>query len=199
MATGTYLNPNLSVIIPGTVTITGSVSVTSVVPGTGATNLGKAENALASNGDVGVSALAVRKNAPPSNDATNGNYSWLYTDANGAVYNTLATLISGEDQTFNRMAIEEALSFSVITTQTTTTVKSGTGRLYRLVISVPVATAVVTVYDNTAGSGTQIIPPITIGAAPVYGPFSLMVGAVFTTGLTIVTSTATMSVGVYYI
>lgn len=189
MASGTH-------IVPAQIA---SASITSIVPGTAATSLGKAEEGTPANGDTGVMQLRVRKDAPPSADAANGKYAWGLVDANGADYVTLATLISGEDQTFNRMAIEEALSFSVITTQTTTTVKSGAGRLVRLVISVPVATATVTVYDNTAGSGTQIMPPITIGAAPAYGPFSVMVGASFTTGLTIVTATATMSVGVYYL
>lgn len=196
MATGTYTNPNLNSF---TGTITGSVSVTSIVPGTGATNLGKAEDGTPVNGDTGVMTLAVRKDSPPSADAANGKYAWQLVDANGAVYTTLATLISGEDQTFNRMGIEEALSYTLITTQTTTTIKSGAGRFYRFIISVPVATATVTFYDNTAGSGTQIVPPITIGAAPVYGPFSVNVGATFSTGLTIVTGTATMTIGIYYL
>jgi hypothetical protein len=41
----------------------GDVDITSIVPGTGATNLGKAEDAPHSTGDVGVMALAVRNDA----------------------------------------------------------------------------------------------------------------------------------------
>lgn len=55
---------NLNVILAANSGVDiGDVDVTSVVPGTGATNLGKAEDAAHTTGDVGVMALAVRSDA----------------------------------------------------------------------------------------------------------------------------------------
>lgn len=61
----------------------GDVDVLSVVPGAGATNLGKAEDAAHSTGDVGVMALAVRRAADTPTSGTDGDYEPLKTDANG--------------------------------------------------------------------------------------------------------------------
>lgn len=57
-----------------------TVSVTSVTPGTGATNLGKAEDDPHSSGDVGVLALAVQK-ATPVNLGADGDYGPLQVSA----------------------------------------------------------------------------------------------------------------------
>lgn len=80
-------------------------------------------------------------------------------------------------------------SFSNITTNTTTTVKSGAGILWRIVINTKGASAnTATVYDNTAGSGTKIgtIDTVTGATGEIdYG------GVNFATGLTIVTATGT--------
>lgn len=56
-----------------------SVDVTRLAPGTAATSLGKAEDAVAASGDVGVMALVIRRDAPVS-DVTNGDYSALHVD-----------------------------------------------------------------------------------------------------------------------
>lgn len=53
-----------------------SIGVSSVVPGTGATNLGKAEDGAHTSGDVGVMALAVQK-ATPADISTEGDYTPL--------------------------------------------------------------------------------------------------------------------------
>ena len=60
----------------------GDVDVTSVVPGTGATNLGKAEDAVAGDGDTGVMLLAVRRDADAAT-AADGDYHELQVDENG--------------------------------------------------------------------------------------------------------------------
>lgn len=79
-------------------------------------------------------------------------------------------------------------SYSNITTATTTTVKSGAGVLLGVNVNTLVASATITVYDNTAGSGTKIgtitLPSTITGDDPI--PISL--GIAFTTGLTLVTS-----------
>jgi hypothetical protein len=75
----------------------GNVDVASIVPGTGATNLGKAEDAGHASGDVGVMVLSVRDDAPSAAKAAEGDYTPLLTNATGHLYaidptaNALAT------------------------------------------------------------------------------------------------------------
>ena len=72
-----------------------------------------------------------------------------------------------------------------ITTATTTVVKTGPGVLVSIVLNATNA-GTITVYDNTAGSGTKIA---TISAAaPAGASFGYL--CQFTTGLTIVTASA---------
>lgn len=61
----------------------GDVDVTSVIPGTGATNLGKAEDAGHTTGDVGVMALGVRNDADAAISGTDLDYTPLSTTAEG--------------------------------------------------------------------------------------------------------------------
>lgn len=72
----------------------GDVDVTSVIPGTGATNLGKAEDAGHTTGDTGVMALGVRTDTPNEARAdTDLDYTPLSTYRTGA----LRTAIPEED------------------------------------------------------------------------------------------------------
>lgn len=75
--------------------------------------------------------------------------------------------------------------------QATTTVKSGAGTLYAIVLnSAAIATNTTTVYDNTVASGTVIGRP---AATTATVPTTLNYGATglaFATGLTIITATA---------
>jgi hypothetical protein len=64
----------------------GDVDVTSIVPGTGATNLGKAEDAAHSDGDTGVMALAVRNDDVAALSGADGDYSPLQVNAAGSLY-----------------------------------------------------------------------------------------------------------------
>jgi hypothetical protein len=63
----------------------GDVDVTSVVPGTGATNLGKAEDAAHSSGDTGVMALAVRNDVLEALGGSDGDYASLQVTKTGAL------------------------------------------------------------------------------------------------------------------
>lgn len=80
-------------------------------------------------------------------------------------------------------------TYKNITTATTTVLKQGTGMLHRIVINNPTGT--ITVYDNTAGSGTTIagIDSTSKGTLTFDLPFSF--------GLTIVTSGATNITVIY--
>ena len=64
----------------------GDVDVTSVVPGVGATNLGKAEDAAHSSGDVGVAAMTVRQDTAAALSGTDADYQPLISDANGRLH-----------------------------------------------------------------------------------------------------------------
>lgn len=77
---------------------------------------------------------------------------------------------------------------------TTTVVKSGPGVLAAIVINTPAATGTITIYDNTAASGT-VIALITMVAGQAV---SLQYNVGFTTGLTIVTATAAGDITVVY-
>ena len=61
-------------VAPVDVTLGLSVQVTAHVPGTGATSLGKAEDAVHTSGDVGVMALGVRTDSPAARAGTDGDY-----------------------------------------------------------------------------------------------------------------------------
>lgn len=62
------------------------VDVTRVIPGTSATALGKAEDVAHASGDVGVLALAVRRDTPAVGSGTDGDNSTLNVDASGQLY-----------------------------------------------------------------------------------------------------------------
>ena len=68
--------------LPGDASNGLDVDVTRIVPGTGATNLGKAEDAAHSSGDTGVMALGVRQDADAALGA-DGDYTPLQVDSNG--------------------------------------------------------------------------------------------------------------------
>lgn len=68
------------------VDVQNAIAVSAVVPGTGATNLGKAEDATHTSGDVGVMALAVRQDTLASSTSATGDYAALKVDSLGALY-----------------------------------------------------------------------------------------------------------------
>ena len=75
-----------------------------------------------------------------------------------------------------------AFKYTNITGQATTTIKSGSGVLHTICVNTAAATETITIYDNTAGSGTKI------GTATVYGSDNhcLKYDIHFAIGLTIV-------------
>lgn len=97
---------------------------------------------------------------------------------------TLATQIEGEDSTYHRMLVAAVYNPFLISTATTTVVKSGPGRIGKIVAAGGTLGAV-TIWDNTAASGAALLPSIT----PVQGQV-LLEDIPFGTGLTIVTATA---------
>jgi len=89
----------------------------------------------------------------------------------------------------------DTFGYANITTNTTTTLKAGSGVLKRITLNDPVATGTISIFDNTAGSGTSI-GVITTPASPM--PLTLDFEVQFKVGLTIVTATAAQNITVAY-
>lgn len=87
-------------------------------------------------------------------------------------------------------------SYSYITTQTTTLVKTGAGVLHSITFNNPTATATVKIVDGLSDT-TPVIALITVPASPQ--PVSLFYDVIFTTGLTVVTGVASCNITVSYL
>lgn len=85
-------------------------------------------------------------------------------DQSGNALVSMGTDIAGEDRTNNRMRVYSPASAGYYAGNGTTTFKSGPGHFSGLYVGTPTNGATITVYDNTAGSGTKILE---IGAAAV--------------------------------
>jgi len=77
-------------------------TVSAIVPGTGATNLGKAEDVAFAGGDTGIMALAVRGDAPAATSGTDGDYEPLQVSG-GHLWVAQPKIIK-VNATFNRPA-----------------------------------------------------------------------------------------------
>ena len=89
---------------------------------------------------------------------------------------------------YNATTYPAPQSYTNIATNTTTVVKEGQGVLDAIVINTVGASAnTITVYDNTAGSGTKIA---TIDGT-LAGGTRIIYNVAFGTGLTVVTATGT--------
>jgi hypothetical protein len=97
----------------------------------------------------------------------------------------------GEDSTLDRNWGGWKASGAYISTATTTTVKSGAGVLHTIVLT-ETAAGTITIYDNTAASGTVIG---LLKASIVEGTYTF--DRAFTTGLTIVTAAASKLTATY--
>lgn len=111
---------------------------------------------------------------------------------NGTTRDRFRTITGTDGTGLGVQSVEQAgSSFANITSATTTTVKSGTGTFHKLIINTPIASATITIYNNTAGSGTKIgtitLPSVITAEAPIFLVYDLW----FSTGLTFVTSGAT--------
>ena len=90
-----------------------------------------------------------------------------------------------------------AAKFTNVAAAATTVIKSGEGILHRIVVNTALANGTLTIYDNTAGSGTKI-GTVTVPAAVLLNHFVLEFGLQFSTGLTIVGATANIDYTAVY-
>lgn len=178
---------------------TGGLVGAAVVPGTAATNLGKAEDAAHASGDTGVMALTVRSDTAAATAGTTGDYQPPITDANGATWTHEILAPTYEDNTVNKAVVEHRYTSSGVLA-TDTLVKSGAGLLHTVVIScndaAPTAGSII-IFDNTVESGTQLFNH-TFTTTP-FAPFSLLFDVTFSTGLYVgFTTTADVNCTVSY-
>jgi len=126
---------------------------TSVTPGTGATNLGKAEDAGHTTGDVGVMALAVRAASPTERSAgpTDGDYEPLAVNEVGAAWVTQTPSANGGSSTMNATSSDGGTAL----TATAQAIKASAGTLRGYYIYNPNVTAqFVQFYNTVSGSVT---------------------------------------------
>lgn len=94
------------------------------------------------------------------------------------------------------IATDQSWQYKNIAAQTTgTSIRSGQGILHSITLNKPTATSVITVYDNTAASGTKIAT-ITVPASPQ--PVTLTYDVNYYTGLEVVMATADSDITLSY-
>lgn len=105
-------------------------------------------------------------------------------------------IAAGEDLTNDIIKVEQRFNLTNISTLTTTFVKPSPGFLNCLTINTPVAGSVITLYNNTVGSGA-VIGLITLPATLLnQGPYTALYNGVCNVGLTIVTTIAASNISV---
>ena len=102
-----------------------------------------------------------------------------------------------EDNTAGRALVEQRNSYANILSTTAQVLKTGAGLLHLVTVNKPVASATITIYDNTAASGTKIAT-VTLPATLTSDTDVLQYDVAFATGLTVICSSAVMDVTVSF-
>lgn len=143
--------------VTGTVTVgthdVGSIT-TAVTPGTGASNLGKAEDAAHTTGDVGVMVLGVRAAAPTDRSAgpTDGDYEPFATNEVGAVWVSHTHSANGGSSTMNASSSDGGTAL----TSTAQAIKASAGTLVGYYIYNPNSSAQFVQFYNTAQGSVTV-------------------------------------------
>lgn len=144
---GTGVLSASAVLTAGAATVGSIASITtSIVPGTGATNLGKAEDAAASSGDTGVPVFGVRNDAlTAAQTSSTGDYGSPSIDTSGIL------MTAGAPRLLKARQVT-TLTASTAETTIVTAIASTFNDIYGLILSNTSATATeVTIRDATAG------------------------------------------------
>lgn len=94
----------------------------------------------------------------------------LSVDSLGNAKTSLGTTLACEDVVNDICKVEMRFTYTNISTNATTVVKSAPGHLHCVIVNKFGGESTATVYDNTAGSGTKIATIDTSAAGPP-GPF----------------------------
>lgn len=92
----------------------------------------------------------------------------------------------------NPYPVQPSYLFNNIATQTTTLVKTGAGVLHSVCVNTAASGAVITIYDSLTATGTKI------GTLTDPAQGCIPFDAAFSTGLTVVTATASADITVSY-
>ena len=146
----------------------GDVDVTSIVPGTGATNLGKAIQSAQGTTDTGVPALVVRNDTLADLSGADGDYAPLQVNASGALYTEVKTsaLPSGAATEAKQDVIETTLNSIEGDTSSLAGAVSGTEVQVDVVASLPAGTNNIGDVDIASAlpAGTNSIGTVILGA-----------------------------------
>lgn len=169
------------------------VTITAHTPGTGATNIGKAEDSAHTSGDVGVMVLAVRSAAPSDRSAgpTDGDYEPLAVNEVGAAWVSVTPSSNGGASTMNSTSSDGGTAL----TNAAQSIKGSPGNLYGYFIYNPNATTQFVQFYNTASGSVTVgttNPLFMLSIPPVAAANVWMTGGVgFTTAMSwAATSTA---------
>lgn len=160
----------------------GGGAITSIVPGTGATSLGKPEDGAHTSGDTGVMALAVANEAQTNLSGTDGDYTPIGTNRKGTVYGQ-ETLAPGYEDNSNAVA---AIAYRVIAGSTyaptqfanfganaTLNIKASAGNLLGFYAYQTNGSARFEQYHNTATTPSGGAVPLVSVLVPASGAVSL--------------------------
>ena len=146
----------------------GDVDVSSIVPGTGATNLGKAIQSAQGTTDTGVPALVVRNDTLADLSGADGDYAPLQVNASGALYTEVKTsaLPSGAATEAKQDVIETTLNSIEGDTSSLAGAVSGTEVQVDVVASLPAGTNNIGDVDIASAlpAGTNSIGTVILGA-----------------------------------
>lgn len=167
----------------------GDVDITSIVPLTGATNLGKAEDGAHTSGDVGVFALAVRDDTIGATSGTEGDYEALHTNENGALW------VEQSPSTKGGLSVGNFTSGDTYTALTATAqvLKASAGKFFGYYIYNPnTAATYVEIYNIAAASvtvGTSTATLVFCIPASSAANLALPIGIPFGTAMSIAATT----------
>ena len=155
----------------------GDVDVTSIVPGVGATNLGKAIQSAQGTTDTGVPALVVRNDTLADLSGADGDYAPLQVNASGALYTEVKTsaLPSGAATEAKQDVIETTLNSIEGDTSSLAGAVSGTEVQVDVVASLPAGTNNIGDVDIASAlpAGTNNIGDVDIASALPAGTNSI--------------------------
>jgi len=210
--TGVFFQATQPVSIAATVAVSGPLTDTqlraSAVPISAASlplPTGASTSANQTTANSSLSSIDTKLTAPLSTQgsAASGTANSGNPIKIGAVYNsTLSAVTSGnrtdlQTNAFGELVVRHRNKFLNLTGAATTTVKSGTGVLAGISLNNGTASSTITIYDNTAGSGT-IIMKLSPGSVSQFGSVYMGIDAEFSTGLTVVTTVASTDVTLFY-
>lgn len=154
-------------------TLSSSGIITEITPGTGATNLGKAEDSAHASGDTGVAVWAKRTDTPASSAGTDGDYATINQDSLGHLWGREGFAPGYENNTTGKAIVEENYSMTRVTADGQIKASAGFVRHISFAATGTVTAGTITLYNNTAESGTVLWSGIIqVGTAPVTVPIN---------------------------